>query len=62
MYVMDLGLFFPHSLLTIGMGVLNQTGFSSYREHVLFLLVNLFYMIIISLLAIRWLSKKDVVA
>lgn len=62
MYVMDLGLFFPHSLLTIGMGVLNQSGLSSYREHVLFLLVNLFYMIIISLLAIRWLSKKDVVA
>lgn len=62
MYVMDLGLFFPHSLLTIGMGVLSQTGFSSYSEHVLFLLVNLFYMIIISLLAIRWLSKKDVVA
>lgn len=60
-YVMDLGMFFPHSLLTIGMGVLSQSGFSSQSDHLLFLIINLLYIIVISLLAIHWIRKKDVV-
>lgn len=62
MYVMDLGMFFPHSLLTIGMGVLSQTGFSSQSEYLLFIIINLLYIIVISLVAIRRMSKNDVVA
>lgn len=62
MYVMDLGMFFPNSLLTIGMGVLSQSGFSSQSDYLLFLIMNLLYIIVISLVAIRWMRKKDVVA
>lgn len=62
MYVMDLGMFFPHSLLTIGMGVLSQTGFSSQSDYLLFLIMNLLYLIVISLVAIQWMRKNDVVA
>ncbi|ANW98546.1 multidrug ABC transporter permease [Thermoclostridium stercorarium subsp. thermolacticum DSM 2910] len=32
MYVAGLGMFFPHSLLTIGMGVLSQTGLSHWEN------------------------------
>lgn len=62
MYVLDLGMFFPYSLLTMGMGVLSQSGFSSQSDYVLFLITNLLYIIVISLLAIHWMRKKDVVA
>ncbi|MEQ6048515.1 ABC transporter permease [Lysinibacillus capsici] len=62
MYVLDLGMFFPYSLLTMGMGVLSQSGFSSRSDYVLFLISNLLYIIVISLLAIHWMRKKDVVA
>ncbi|MEC1720063.1 ABC-2 family transporter permease [Schinkia azotoformans] len=44
MYVMDLGMLFPHSLLTTGMGVLSQSGFSSQSDYLLFLIVNLLYL------------------
>lgn len=59
-YVIDLGMFFPHTLLTIGMGVISQSGFSSLFEHLIFLSMNLFYIIVIMLLAILWLKKRDV--
>ena len=62
MYVMDLGMFFPHSLLTIGMGVLSQSGFSSQSDYLLFFIINLLYIVVISLVAIRWMRKSDVVA
>lgn len=62
MYVMDLGMFFPHSLLTIGMGVLSQAGFSSQSDYLLFIIINLLYIVVISLVAIRWMRKSDVVA
>lgn len=62
MCVLDLGMLFPHSLLTTGMGVLSQSSFSSQGDYVLFLITNLLYIIVISLLAIHWMRKKDVVA
>ncbi|KGR82793.1 ABC transporter permease [Lysinibacillus odysseyi] len=62
MYVLDLGMLFPHSLLTTGMGVLSQSDFSSQSEYILFLITNLLYIIVISLVAIRWMRRKDVVA
>lgn len=62
MYVMKMGMLFPHSLLTIGMGVLSQTGFSSIEEHLQFFTMNFLYIWVISIISIRWLRKKDVVA
>lgn len=61
MYVFHLGLFFPHSLLTIGMGVLSQTSLSS-GETFLFLFMNLLYMVVISAAAIYRMRKADVAA
>ena len=61
MYVVHLGLFFPNSLLTIGMGILSQTCLSS-GEIILFFLMNLFYILVISTGAIQWMCKSDVVA
>ena len=61
MYVTHLGLFFPHSLLTIGMGVLSQTGLSS-GESILFIIMNLLYIIVISTGAIHWMCRSDVEA
>lgn len=57
MYVIDFGMFFPHSLLTIGMGVLSQTGLSSFGDQLLFWSVNLLYSSLISFAAIYWMSK-----
>jgi len=62
MYVMHLGLFFPHSLLTTGMGVLSQTSLSSQGDHLLFFIMNLLYIVVISVVAIHWMRKSDVVA
>lgn len=61
MYVAHLGLFFPHSLLTMGMGVLSQTSLSS-GESLLFIIMNLVYIVVISTGAIHQMSKSDVVA
>lgn len=59
MYVADLGLIFPHSLLTIGMGVLSQKSISS-RESLLFFIMNLIYIAAISAGAIHQVRKSDV--
>ncbi|WP_281533260.1 ABC transporter permease [Anaerocolumna aminovalerica] len=61
MYVIHLGLFFPHSLLTTGMGVLSQTSLSS-GENFLFIIMNLLYIVVISAGAIHRMRKSDVVA
>lgn len=61
MYVTHLGMFFPHSLLTIGMGVLSQTSLSS-GESILFITMNLLYIILISAGTIHWMHKSDVEA
>lgn len=62
MYVSNLGLFFPHSLMTIGMGVLSQEGLPSVQSHILFITMNLLYTAAISLGAMRLLRKSDVLA
>jgi len=61
MYVFRLGLFFPHSLLTVGMGVLSQTGLSP-GENILFFAMCLFYMVADSIGAIYLLQKSDTMA
>lgn len=61
MYVLDLGQFFPHSLLSIGMGVLSQTSLSTWSQELGFLLVSLLYITIISTAAIRRMRKSDVI-
>lgn len=61
MYVIHLGLFFPHSLLTTGMGVLSQTRLS-FGESLLFIIMNLLYIVVISASAIHRMRKSDVVA
>lgn len=62
LYVLDLGIFFPHSLLTLGMSVISQTGLPSLMNHIAFFLINLFYIIISFLFAMEWMRKKDVFA
>lgn len=62
MYVLKMGMFFPHSLLTIGMGVLSQEGMGSIGREVLFLGINLSYLIIISTGAIHRMKTEDVIA
>jgi len=59
MYVANLGMFFPHSLLAIGMGVLSQTGISA-RESILFIVMNMLYIFVIAAGAIYSMSKADV--
>lgn len=61
MYVTHLGMFFPHSLLTTGMGVLSQTSLTS-GERLLFIIMNLLYIVFISTCAIRRMRKSDVAA
>lgn len=61
MYVVHLGFLFPHSLLTIGMGVLSQTGLSA-GERLIFMLMNLSYIAAISIVAIHRMRKSDVEA
>ncbi|MEJ8544729.1 ABC transporter permease [Brevibacillus borstelensis] len=61
MYVMKLGMLFPYSLLTIGMGVLSQESLTNV-ESGLFFVMNSLFIIIVSAIAIRQLSKKDIIA
>lgn len=59
LYVSDLGLFFPFSLLTIGMSVLSQDQLTSMQS-ILFWGVSMTYMMIFVLWNVRWLKHKDV--
>ena len=52
LYVLKLGLLFPHSLLTIGMGVLTQRGLTP-MENLLFFLMSGLYLIFLSAWSIR---------
>ena len=61
MYVINLGLLFPHSLLTIGMGILNQSSISSLWNNLLFYIMNGVYIFVFSLVAIYRMKKSDVV-
>ncbi|RXZ80910.1 multidrug ABC transporter permease [Paenibacillaceae bacterium] len=61
MYIAKLGMFFPFSLLTIGMSVLNQDGLSSV-QNIMFWTMNTVFIIIFSSLTIRRLKNKDIVS
>jgi hypothetical protein len=61
MYVFDLGLYFPHSLLTVGMGVLSQTGLPR-GELALYLAMNGLYMAAPGAWVIRRMRTSDVVS
>lgn len=62
LYVLHFELLIPHSLLTLGMGVLTQAGLPSLFEHFAFFSVNLLYILLSCLFAMGWLRKKDVIA
>lgn len=59
MYVAKLGLLFPYSLLTIGMGVLSQDKLPA-GQHLLFWTMNLVFVILFASLSIRRLKRKDI--
>lgn len=61
MYVANLGMFFPYSLLTIGMGVLSQESLTS-SDISQFIVMNIIFIVIVSAVAIRRLKKADVIA
>jgi len=61
LYVAKLGLIFPHSLLTIGMGVLSQQSLPA-AEIGLFYAMTSLYVILVSALAIRRLRTADAAA
>lgn len=61
LYVTGYGIFFPHSLLTIGMGVLSQTTLSPGNMF-LFSAMNLLYMILIMIIVVYRIRKSDVTA
>ncbi|MFS0612975.1 ABC transporter permease [Lederbergia ruris] len=61
MYVMKLGLFYPFSLLTIGMSVLSQDKLSSI-QNILFWVMNLAFMFIFTSMSIHRLKNKDIVS
>jgi lantibiotic transport system permease protein len=56
--VKDWGLFFPYSLLTVGMGVLSQEGLTP-TELLWFLAANLLYAILFSALALHRLKQPE---
>ncbi|CQR57822.1 ABC transporter permease [Paenibacillus riograndensis] len=59
LYVLKLGLLFPYSLLTIGMGVLTQRGLT-LAENLLFFIMNGVYIVLLSVWSIRRLRYRDV--
>lgn len=61
MYTANLGVFFPFSLLTIGMSALNQDQLTDI-QNILFWVANLFFIIIFTSISIRRLKKKDIVS
>ncbi|MDQ0300378.1 hypothetical protein J2S78_002825 [Salibacterium salarium] len=61
MYIAKLGIFFPFSLLTIGMGVLSQDKLT-HAQNIQFWVINMVFVIIFASLSIRRLKSKDVVS
>ena len=57
MYTAGLGLFFPFSLLTIGMNVLNRDKLTD-MQNILFWVVNMAYIILIASISVRRLKNK----
>lgn len=61
MYIANLGLFFPHSMMVVGMGVISQKSISP-GDMIIFFIMNIIYIVAISTFAIRWIKKSDVIA
>lgn len=61
MYVGKLGMFFPYSLLTIGMGVLSQENLTAI-QNIQFFAMNIIFVILVSTFSILRLKKADVIA
>ncbi|QOT11056.1 ABC transporter permease [Paenibacillus sp. JNUCC32] len=61
MYVAKLGLFFPYSLLNIGMSVMSQDKLTD-MQNILFWMINLAFIIIFASMSIRRLKNKDIVS
>lgn len=61
MYIVKQGLFFPFSLLTIGMSVLSQDKLTD-TQNMLFWIMNMVFIIVFSSMSIRRLKYKDIVA
>jgi hypothetical protein len=61
MYTAKLGIFFPFSLLTIGMSVLNQDKLT-YVQNILFWVVNMVLIIIFASMSIHRFKNKDMVS
>lgn len=61
MYITKLGLFFPFSLLTIGMSILSQDQLTDI-QNILFWLMNTAFIIIFSAISIRRLKNKDIIS
>ncbi|MFD3448911.1 ABC transporter permease [Microbacteriaceae bacterium 4G12] len=61
MYIAKLGIFFPYSLLTIGMSVMSQDKLTSIQNF-LFWVVNMAFIIIFASMSIRRLKNKDIVS
>lgn len=61
MYINELGLFFPFSLLTIGMSVLSQDKLTGI-QNILFWGMNLVFIYVFALISIHRLKNKDIVS
>lgn len=59
MYIMKFGMFFPHSLLSIGMGVLSQEALTS-AKNIQFFVMNILFIILFSSFTIHRLKTVDV--
>ena len=59
-YVLKIGLLFPYSFLTIGMGVISQKSLTATNS-IIFMVMNLLATFIASLITIKKLAKKDVI-
>lgn len=61
LYVLNMGLYFPFSLLTIGMSVLSQDKLTGI-EHMLFWLINLTFIVIFAAISIHHLKHRDIIS
>ncbi|MNI44730.1 hypothetical protein D3C73_991210 [compost metagenome] len=61
MYIAKLGIFFPFSLLNIGMSVMSQDKLTD-MQNFLFWMINLAFIIIFASMSIRRLKNKDIVS
>lgn len=61
LYTVKLGLFFPFSLLIVGMSVLSQENLTII-QHILFWIVNMAFIIIFATMSIQRLKNKNIVS